>query len=54
MNSQLVKSGNKIINVRQKIVRKLNDEINEIYNEISGRNEKIELEYCSNTTEEKF
>ena len=54
MNSQLVKSGNKIINVRQKIVRKLNDEINEIYNEISGCNEKIELEYCSNTTEEKF
>lgn len=54
MNSQLVKSGTKIINVRQKIVRKLNDEINEIYNEISGRNEKIELEYCSNTTEEKF
>lgn len=54
MNSQLVESGTKIMNVRQKIVEKINAEINEIYNKISECNEKIELEYCSNTTEEKF
>lgn len=54
INKQLVECGSKIINVRTKVVDKINLEINEIYNKISGCSERIQLEYCSNTTPGEF